>query len=69
MAWDTPAGPLTRDQLERTFEAIKNAPPDPCRLGKHVVSAEAKRRGGWYTCGNCYRPVMVGSEQDLEREV
>lgn len=52
--------PLTRELFDRYWEQLKNAPPDPCRLGRHVVSATALREGWeWATCANCYRPVRL----------
>lgn len=56
----TATGELTREVLERGFEAMKNAPTDPCRLGKHVVSAQALREGWKYArCANCYGLVQL----------
>lgn len=56
---DAAPGALTLEALERAIEAVKNAPPDPCSLGHHVISAEALRTPGWYTCGNCRRPLRI----------
>ena len=54
------SGHLTREALDAAFEAIKNAPPHPCSLGQHVVSATALREGWeWATCANCMRPVKL----------
>lgn len=50
---------ITREGLERAMEQIKNAPPHPCSLGRHVVSPDALRRGGWARCANCYRPILI----------
>lgn len=56
------SGALTLETLERAFEQVRNAPPDPCRLGRHVVSADALRRGDKYArCGNCLALVQIGS--------
>lgn len=52
-------GPLARDDLLRAAEAIRNQPPHPCSLGKHVVNPKALYRPGWYHCGNCGKPVHV----------
>jgi len=61
--WVSPApsaGTLTLEVLERAWEAIKNAPPDPCRLGRHVVSATALREEWkWAHCANCGAPVKL----------
>jgi len=58
------SGILTREVLDASFEAIKNAPPDPCSLGRHVVSVTAVREGWrWATCGNCYRLVSLAPSQ------
>lgn len=52
------AGKLTLQVL--ALKAIENAPPDPCRLGKHVVSATAIRDGReWARCGNCGQAVRL----------
>ena len=57
---ETTAGPLTREALDAAWEQAKNAPPHPCSLGKHVVSATALREGWEYaTCGNCYGLVKL----------
>lgn len=48
------SGALTREALEESFEAIENAPLDPCLLGRHVASATALREEWQYArCGNC----------------
>lgn len=44
---------LTLEDFEKALEAIKNAPPDPCRLGRHIISAEAFRTPGYYRCTSC----------------
>lgn len=57
---DAADGKITREALERTFEQIKNAPPDPCRLGKHVVSPQALKSGAKYArCANCYGVIQL----------
>jgi hypothetical protein len=52
-------GVLTAEALYKAFEVINHQPPDPCSLGRHVVSPDAWSRGGWATCANCYRPVKI----------
>jgi hypothetical protein len=55
-----PPPKLTHELLERTMEQIKNAPTDPCRLGRHVVSATALRSDAKYArCANCYGVVQL----------
>lgn len=53
------AKPLTEEDLRRAMDAILNAPPHPCSLGKHVVSPKARYRPGIYICGYCGGPVEV----------
>lgn len=62
----TATGALTREALERAFEQIANAPPHPCSLGRHVVSPQALRRGGWTRCANCYGPVFIPTTEGEE---
>jgi hypothetical protein len=51
---------LLERTMERTMEQIKNAPTDPCRLGRHVVSATALRSDAKYArCANCYGVVQL----------
>ena len=63
--WDTSSTglELTRELLEKAFEQMKNAPTDPCRLGRHVVSATALREKWKYArCGNCGGIVKLTPE-------
>lgn len=56
---DSP-GVLTQESLDRMFEQMRNAPPDPCRLGRHVVSATALRKEWKYArCENCLGIVQL----------
>lgn len=48
--------PLNEEALLRFIENVKSMPPDPCRLGKHVVSSFEYDRG-YGVCANCMRPV------------
>lgn len=64
ISWSTAASsskPLDAEDLRRAAEAIANQPyePDPCKLGKHVVSPKALTRPGWYRCGNCGCAVEI----------
>ena len=54
--------PLTRQDMLDLFEDLKNAPPHPCKLGQHVVHPDAIRKGGWWSCASCGRPVKVEPE-------
>ncbi len=50
---------LTPDLLLKTADAIRNAPPHPCSLGRHVVSPRALHTPGVYICRNCMAAVGV----------
>lgn len=50
---DTVAKPLAADDLEHAFQQIRDAPPHPCSLGKHVLNPKALYSPGVYICGNC----------------
>lgn len=62
-AWAQPPhqpGDLERDVLA-AMTAVLEQPyePDPCQLGRHLLSARAWRTPGWYLCASCAMPVEV----------
>ena len=63
MFWDeavSSSGPLTIEDFQAAIRAIREyREPDPCTLGKHVVSPPALYRAGTYLCVNCMCPIEI----------
>jgi len=61
VATNTATGPITRDDLLRVAEKIRDQRlrPHPCSEGKHLLPGTALYRPGHYSCSECGSPVEV----------